>query len=371
MRKSMFIVATILLCATAVTSCKKKGCMDSKATNYSSKAKKDDGSCQYPVDVRSIPEAIAKNVIVASYNDLATKSSTLNDAIVSFVNNPTEAGLKICKDQWYSAREAWERTEGYLFGPVATDNIDPRIDTWPVKYVELDDILASSDEFTEAYIDGLDDEHRGFHPMEYLLWGMNGNKTVAEFTQRQKEYLKGLGVNIKKLTADLENQWKVGGEFYNKFINPSASNDTYKTMKSIFEEIVLGIADIANEVDDEKLREPFEKNDPSLEESPFAKNSFKDFKDNIVSIQNVYLGKYSVDGAGLEDFVREHNTALDSKIKSQIADALSKLNAFTVPFGEAITQEKSQIAAARTSIATLQETLAKELLLLVQTHVKD
>jgi len=371
MRKSIFILATILLSATAITSCKKKGCMDSTALNYDSKAKKDNGSCQYPVDVRSIPEAIAKNVIVASYNDLATKSSTLNDAIVAFVNNPTDAGLKTCKDQWYKTREAWERTEGYLFGPVATDKIDPRIDTWPVKFAELDDILASSDQFTEAYIDGLSDQHRGFHPMEYLLWGTNGNKTVTEFTERQKEYLKALCVNIKNLTADLANQWKVGGDFYSKFVKPSASNDEYKTMKSVFEEIVLGIADIAKEVADEKLREPFEKEDPSLEESPFAKNSFKDFKDNIVSIQNVYLGKYTVDGAGLEDFVREHNISLDSEIKSQIADAIAKLDAFTVHFGEAITQEKSKIMAARTSIQTLENTLSDNLLKLVQTHIKD
>ena len=29
------------------TSCKKKGCTDSNATNYSEKAKKDDGSCEF------------------------------------------------------------------------------------------------------------------------------------------------------------------------------------------------------------------------------------------------------------------------------------------------------------------------------------
>ena len=37
------------MCASAfvLTSCKKEGCTDSKATNYSSEAKKDDGSCVY------------------------------------------------------------------------------------------------------------------------------------------------------------------------------------------------------------------------------------------------------------------------------------------------------------------------------------
>ena len=35
--------------ALALTSCKKEGCTDAKASNYSSEAKKDDGSCTYKV----------------------------------------------------------------------------------------------------------------------------------------------------------------------------------------------------------------------------------------------------------------------------------------------------------------------------------
>lgn len=44
MKVGLFLVATILLGAT---SCKKEGCTDANATNYSDEAKKDDGSCVY------------------------------------------------------------------------------------------------------------------------------------------------------------------------------------------------------------------------------------------------------------------------------------------------------------------------------------
>jgi hypothetical protein len=46
MKKEILLV-TVLSLGLAVTSCKKKGCTDSTATNYSEKAKKDDGSCIY------------------------------------------------------------------------------------------------------------------------------------------------------------------------------------------------------------------------------------------------------------------------------------------------------------------------------------
>ena len=45
MKKSILILAAVV--ATTAISCKKKGCTDPTATNYSSEAEKDDGSCEY------------------------------------------------------------------------------------------------------------------------------------------------------------------------------------------------------------------------------------------------------------------------------------------------------------------------------------
>lgn len=45
-KKSLLFVAVLSL--SIATSCKKKGCTDEAATNYSEEAKKDDGSCVYP-----------------------------------------------------------------------------------------------------------------------------------------------------------------------------------------------------------------------------------------------------------------------------------------------------------------------------------
>lgn len=43
------LVAMVGLTLATFTSCKKEGCNDPNANNYDSKAKKDDGTCTYPV----------------------------------------------------------------------------------------------------------------------------------------------------------------------------------------------------------------------------------------------------------------------------------------------------------------------------------
>ena len=48
MKKISLILGVICLIGTTQFSCKKKGCTNSEATNYNSKAKKDDGSCTLP-----------------------------------------------------------------------------------------------------------------------------------------------------------------------------------------------------------------------------------------------------------------------------------------------------------------------------------
>ncbi|MDX1651404.1 MAG: hypothetical protein R3277_02855 [Brumimicrobium sp.] len=50
MKKMKMLTAALIvgIIALGFTSCKKEGCTDPKANNYSEEAKKDDGSCTYP-----------------------------------------------------------------------------------------------------------------------------------------------------------------------------------------------------------------------------------------------------------------------------------------------------------------------------------
>ncbi len=359
MKKINLLYAAALVAIIATTGCKKDPDKEpvQPATSTS--------------DLNSdVLSSFTVNVSQATYNDLATKSTALSASVQIFNSDPTDDHLTDCKQLWRDCRLSYEQSEGFLFGPAATDNIDPRIDTWPVDYVALDSILGSSATFSESYVNGLDDALRGFHPIEYLLFGNGGNKTASQFTSREKDFLLALTTNLKNLATQLAQEWNpaVSGNYSVQITTAGSSGSVYATKRAAFEEMVNSMADICNEVANEKIQTPFVAQDPSLEESPFSFNSMTDFINNIKSVQNVYLGKYTTDGKGLEDLVRANNLSLDGTIKTKINSALAALNAITVPFGQAITTQQVQITNAQAAINNLKSVIENDLMTYVQTY---
>lgn len=323
---------------------------------------------------QEIISAISVNVNYAIYSDLSIKSINLHNAVQAFIANPNATNLTDCRNLWKAARSAWEQSEGFLYGPVATGNIDPRIDSWPVDYNAINDLLASTTDFSvEANIDALDDALKGFHPMEFILWGSNGDKEFSEITTREKEFLLALSNNLKNLTAQLEWEWNTNSldPYVDHFTTPNANNPYYADRKAVFLEMVNAMIGICEEVAEGKMGEPFLLQDPSLEESPFSSNSMVDFTNNMISVRNVYLGSYASNGYGIEDLVRKHNLSLDNKIKTKINNALAALGTITQPFGTAISTQQVQVQQSIDAIEDLKSTLEEDLLPFVQQHVTD
>ena len=82
-------------------------------------------------------------VVLPTYNDLKAKNSDLYQAVVDFGNAPSDGNFqKIC-DAWLVAREPWESSEAFLFGPVADYGLDPNMDSWPLDQEAIVKMLES------------------------------------------------------------------------------------------------------------------------------------------------------------------------------------------------------------------------------------
>ncbi len=307
----------------------------------------------------------SNNVIIATYNDLNQKAIALTSVINQLATTPNAANLQAAKEAWVAARAPWEQTEGFLYGPVDSEGIDPAMDTWPVDVEAMNNILNSSNAITVQTIEN-NNEARGFHLIEFLLWGEAGNKTAQQLTVRQLELLKAAATDLQNNTQKLYNGWIAsGGNFVNNFLNPSP--EVYPSYTAVLEEITEGLIIIADEVANGKIEDPLNPESstpkPELEESRFSNNSKLDFADNMRSIQNIYLGKYGTNGngKGLTTLIAAKNPVLDTKIKNAVTAAINAINAIPGTFTEAIYSNKNAVKDAQQKVRDLQTILQAEL----------
>lgn len=152
-------------------------------------------------DLKPIIINYTDNVVLPTYADLLADNTALNTAIRTLANTAGEyqAGTKTVADvnlafkaaalQWVTAREPWETSEAFLFGPVADKGLDPNMDSWPLDVDALKNTLSSG-RFDNLTWEGEFDENdetiaavqnvRGFHTLEFLLFYNGKPRTLSK-----------------------------------------------------------------------------------------------------------------------------------------------------------------------------------------------
>ena len=116
-------------------------------------------------------------VVVPTYKSLQEKNKALYQTVVTFKNSPSDANFANACNAWLEAREPWEKSEAFLFGPVDALGLDPNMDSWPLDQDNIVQILNSGNYDNLDWSDGDDDDTieavqsvRGFHTLEFLLF---------------------------------------------------------------------------------------------------------------------------------------------------------------------------------------------------------
>jgi putative iron-regulated protein len=316
------------------------------------------------------------NVLVnPDYQDIQTNAGIMRDAAAAFVANPTDANLTATRTAWKNTRAAWESCEGFLFGPVEDSNYDPNMDSWPVNKVDLDSLLSSSNALAVTNINSLDNTLKGFHAIEYVIYGVGGTKKAAQITAREKTYLTSLTQSLYNTTTDLRNSWDpaVSGNFTLQVINAGKSGDHYSSRKAVFLALAGSMSGICDEVANNKMQTPLVQQDSTQDESSFSHNSVIDFTNNITGVRNAYLSTYngSASGHNLSELVKAKNASLDNKIQSQLNAAIASFKGITTTYEKAIYTQKNQIATVQAACNTLKTTIDGDLTDFINANIKD
>ena len=341
------------------------------------------------------------NTVVATYRSMADAGLVLLDQCEQILEKVSKgedyaALMKDADASWRLMRKHWEQSEAFLYGPASAHSIDPHLDSWPLDFNAMNALLhdeaqmAQIEEEGGAYVgDKLGYALKGFHACEYLLFESvikdgravgTGQPHATNLTRAEAVYLLGIVEDLTQQAILLEHCWAgevseakmqilEDGEvetwedkYGAQMINAGKPGSIYLTYQEVAEDIVAGCADIAGEVADLKLGNPYlSSNDEEREyiESPYSRTSTIDFEDNILSIRLSYAGAKEGD-ASISDFVKKQDAELDSKVRGAIEASIAAIR--KIENFEEKAQANPQVKAAIDEVSALEEILSDEVL---------
>lgn len=341
------------------------------------------------------------NTVIATYSAMADEGLKLlasAEQIAEAVSKGTDYAAIIVEADanWRAMRKHWEQSEAFLFGPVNTHSIDPHVDSWPLDFNAMNSLLNNVAQMQDIEENGADYVRnnlgyalQGFHACEYLLFESveQGGRTVGtgkphatNLTKAESVYLLGVITDLVEQACLLEYCW--AGEiseakmkvledaeieawednYGEQLINAGKPGSIYVSFQDVAEEAIAGCIDIAGEVAELKMGNPYLSStaeERDYIESPYSCTSTIDFADNIRSIQHAYCGAKEGD-ASFSDYVKKQDADLDARVRKAIEESIAAIAA--IQDFENTAQNNPQVKAAIDKVAELEDILDKEVL---------
>lgn len=314
-------------------------------------------------------EAIVKQylnqTVYPTYGKLAEEAQNLVDNLNALKENKTQSNLNQATVSFLEARKWWEMSEAFLYGAASDFGIDPHIDSWPLDEDAFNNLMASpnmiemlaGDEDGTVAGEQLGNALLGFHGIEYILFREGQPRDVNEVNDDMMTYVVAVSRDLRNRCFQLEVSWNEnapaehaalmeelelnttvnGGNnsYGSNMILAGQAGSTYATFTNALQAIADGCIDIADEVGTSKIGKPHTGEDPHYVESPYSQKSIVDFYDNIISVQNAYMGGIVTnrdEDRSLHAYLADNNTELDTRVVNAINNALEKINAMKAPF---------------------------------------
>jgi putative iron-regulated protein len=311
------------------------------------------------------------SIAQASYGDALLTAQQLQQAVDTFLAQPSARTQLAAQEAWRAARIPYPQTEAFRFGNAVVDAWEARVNSWPldeglIDYVapaygtesdnnyfytaniianpllDIEGISVDAADITPQLLgetlhelDGVDTNvATGYHAIEFLLWGQDLNGTnpgagARPYTDysleacthgncdRRRAYLESA---TSLLVTDLEEMvqdWAPDGAAYTELRSKGDGGGIAA--------ILTGMGSLAyGELAGERVRLGLLLHDPEEEHDCFSDNTHWSHFYDAKGISNVYRGEYTrvngdrIDGASLEDLIRAQAPALHAEMSARL-----------------------------------------------------
>ncbi len=310
------------------------------------------------------------DIAQATYEDALTGAERLDAAARALVAEPTQANLVAARQAWIQARVPYQQSEAFRFGNPAVDDWEGLVNAWPLDEGLIDYVDAGYGETSDENpyyaanvvanaelriggadidastidaalleqlqeIDGVESNvSRGYHAIEFLLWGQDLNGTgpgagarmASDYdTQnctngncdRRSAYLTAATALLITDLHDAVAMWSDGGAARSDLTDGSTDEGLAMILTGLGS---LGYGELAGE----RIQLGLMLHDPEEEHDCFSDNTVWSHFYDQVGMQNVYGGRYVrtdgsvVEGPSVADLV----AARDASVAAATMDAM-------------------------------------------------
>ena len=369
--------------------------------------------------MEAIAQQYVSNTIYKTYAAIADTTDQLYTQLANvadrFKANPESVSQsdidKICST-FLTAREEWEKSEAFLYGAATDFGIDPHIDTWPLDADGLATALKNADQVAKlegedgiAYAGGkLGQELLGFHGIEFIIFRDGANRKIADLrAEETNEAFTKIGAHVTGLqeliyatavAGDLRDRcfqmevaWNAdapqrhidrveevelpftvngGSKSYGEnMLAAGKAGSTYASWQEVMVTILqAGCENIANEVANTKIGNPYSGEDVNYIESPYSHKSFVDFRDNILSIENTLYGGRKGDGRdtskSIIQYMKDNSYSSLSSLETAVTEAIAALEKCQSTLGSFVENVNNPLVGeAQKKVQTLDDELVK------------
>jgi putative iron-regulated protein len=317
----------------------------------------------------------------AMYGDALSQAQKLDTAVDALLQAPTDATLAAAREAWLAARVPYQQTEVFRFGNPIVDDWEGKVNAWPldeglIDYVAVASYGDSSDENAfyaanvianpKLAIGGKDldattidaellgslheidqveaNVSRGYHAIEFLLWGQDLNGTgPGKGARPASDYAAGdactgdncdrrgayLAAATDLLVSDLQEmvaKWQASG--------PARAALTAEGEQKGLAMMLTGLGSLSyGELAGERIKLGLMLHDPEEEHDCFSDNTHNSHFYDVVGMRSVYLGSYAgtdgkvAQGPSLSDLVRAADPAADDAMRAALDKTLAAFTA--------------------------------------------
>ena len=325
-----------------------------------------------PPSRQQVLTSLSDDLIVPRYQEVAREMDGLNVALVNLCANPGAETLATARTAWREARAPWMRSQAMWFGPVMDRRSRSLVDWSPVDPERIEATLAKRESVSANDVrEFFGSTQRGLGAIEYMIFGEDATvlASLGEPGGIRCQYLTALGDVAAEETAGVLADWTGGGSNggYAGYFKGTAGISLVE--QQAVDESVRTSVFITRSIADMKLGKALGADggeaDPSAIPDAGGNNAVADLRNQVLGMQDVYLGAGTDGALGISALVRGVSEEADERMRGHFTATLAAIDSLREPLHTTVMSDSEPARLAHQRMQELQRALNTEVVSLL------